>query len=130
MTGHRDPDFPPPGTIPVVVPGDVVLVRSTGLVVWAGAVTVRVSGINAATLNQKLTQLPTVKRTAILKEEATRVTARVFPKGANTNGALARSIAEAAQGWHIEELHTEEGRLDEVFRSITMPDTAAETGVK
>src|SRR5271167_4789023 len=29
---------------------------------WAGAVTLRVSGINAATLNQKLTQLPTVKR--------------------------------------------------------------------
>src|ERR1043165_3957010 len=92
---------------------------------WAGAVTLRVSGINAAALNAKLGQLPTVKRAAILKEEATRVTARVFPKSPNTNGALARSIAEAAQGWHIEELHTEEGRLDEVFRSITMPDTAA-----
>src|SRR6185369_11208812 len=32
---------------------------------WAGAVTLRVSGINAAALNQKLTQLPTVKRTAV-----------------------------------------------------------------
>ncbi len=90
---------------------------------WAGAVTVRVSGIDATSLNQRLTQLPTVKRTTILKQEATRVTARVFPKGVNANGSLARSIAEAAQGWHIEELHTEEGRLDEVFRSITMPDT-------
>ena len=38
---------------------------------------------------------------------------------------LPSAIAEAAQGWRIEELHTEEGRLDEVFRSITMPDTAA-----
>ena len=28
------------------------------------------------------------------------------------------------EGWKIEELHTEEGRLDEVFRSITLPDTA------
>src|SRR6266404_3737687 len=89
----------------------------------AGAVTLRVSGINAAALNQKLTQLPVVKRTAVLKEEATGVTVRVFPKG-NVNGALASSIADAAQGWHIEELHTEEGRLDDVFRSITMPDTA------
>jgi len=26
----------------------------------------------------------------------------------------------------IEEMHTEEGRLDDVFRSITMPDTAKE----
>ena len=89
----------------------------------AGAVTLRVSGVNAAALNQKLKQLPTVKRTAILREEATSVTARVFPNG-NINGALAQSIADAAQGWRIEELHTEEGRLDEVFRSITMPDTA------
>ena len=90
---------------------------------WAGAVTLRVSGITAAALNQKLTQLSTVKRTTVLEEKATTVTMRVFPK-TNVNGELARSIAESAQGWHIEELHTEEGRLDEVFRSITMPDTA------
>lgn len=91
---------------------------------WAGAVTLRVSGLNASALNQKLTSLSTVKRLTILKEESTSVTARVFPR-TNVNGALASSIADAAQGWHIEELHTEEGRLDEVFRSITMPDTAA-----
>src|SRR5213082_2765482 len=40
----------------------------------AGAVTLRVSGINAAALNQKLTQLPVVKRTAVLEEKATTVT--------------------------------------------------------
>jgi ABC-2 type transport system ATP-binding protein len=91
---------------------------------WAGAVTLRVSGINGAALSQKLNALPTVKRMTILKEEATSVTARIFPKG-SANGALASSIADAAQGWRIEELHTEEGRLDEVFRSITMPDTAS-----
>ena len=44
--------------------------------------------------------------------------------------ANALSKQEAAQGWHIEELHTEEGRLDEVFRSITKPDTIKEEGVK
>jgi ABC-2 type transport system ATP-binding protein len=93
---------------------------------WAGAVTLRVSGINGTTLNQKLSQLPIVKRMTVLREDATSVTARVFPKS-NVNGALAASIADAAQGWHIEELHTEEGRLDEVFRSITMPDTANAT---
>src|SRR3989441_2938281 len=93
---------------------------------WAGAVTLRVSGINAAALNQKLSQLSAVKRTTVIEEKATTVTVRVFAKP-NLNGGLARSIAESAQGWHIEELHTEEGRLDEVFRSITMPDTAAVT---
>src|SRR5215469_2268397 len=92
---------------------------------WAGAVTIKVTGVNAAALNARLGQLPTVKRAAILKEDASGVTARVFPKP-NTNGALAHSIADAAHGWRIEELHTEEGRLDEVFRSITMPDTASQ----
>jgi ABC-2 type transport system ATP-binding protein len=92
---------------------------------WAGAVTGRVIGITGATVTQRLGNLPTVKRTTILKEDADGVTFRAFPK-ANLNGALAKSIAEAGQGWQIEELHTEEGRLDEVFRSITMPDTVLE----
>src|SRR5258705_8864818 len=47
---------------------------------WAGAVTLRVSGINAVVLNEKLTQLATVKRMIIIEEKATTVTARVFPK--------------------------------------------------
>ncbi len=96
---------------------------------WAGAVTLRVTGINGAALTQKLGQLSAVKRTAILKEEASGVTARVFARP-EVNGSLASGIADAAQGWRIEELHTEEGRLDEVFRSITMPDTAEKTAAK
>jgi ABC-2 type transport system ATP-binding protein len=90
---------------------------------WAGAVTLRVSGVSAAALSQRLTGLASVKKATIVQEDSRGVTARVFPKP-NVNGVLARSIAEAAQGWRIEELHTEEGRLDEVFRNITMPDTA------
>jgi ABC-2 type transport system ATP-binding protein len=92
---------------------------------WAGAVTLRVSGIAAAALSQRLGQVSAVKRVAVLKEDSTGVTARVFPRS-ELNGALAASIADAAQGWRIEELHTEEGRMDEVFRSITMPDTMTE----
>src|SRR5438034_2831289 len=38
---------------------------------WAGAVTLRASGINGAALSQKLAQLSTVKRTTILEEKAT-----------------------------------------------------------
>src|SRR5438874_6415505 len=67
---------------------------------WAGAVTLRVSGINAAALNQKLSQLSAVKRTTVIEEKATRVTVRVFPKG-NVNGTLASSNADAAIGWHF-----------------------------
>jgi ABC-2 type transport system ATP-binding protein len=88
----------------------------------AGAVTVKVCGINGATVTQKLSQLPLGRKTVVVKEEGNVATVRVFPKE-GANGELARSIAEAVHGWKIEELHTEEGRLDEVFRSITMSDT-------
>ena len=90
---------------------------------WAGAVTVRVSGVSAAEAMQKLAGLSGAKRAVLLKEEATSATVRIMPKPGGVNGALAQSVADAVRGWRIEELHTEEGRLDEVFRSITMPDT-------
>ena len=90
---------------------------------WAGAVTLQVQGISATLVNQRLSQLPAVSRILVLKEDAAGVAIRVFPKP-NANSLLARSITESVQGWRVEELHTEEGRLDEVFRSITMPDTA------
>src|SRR2546422_9811994 len=61
----------------------------------AGAVTLRVSGISGVALNQKLSQISVVKRTAILKEDSTSVTARVFPRS-DVNGSLASSIADAA----------------------------------
>jgi ABC-2 type transport system ATP-binding protein len=93
---------------------------------WAGAVTLRVSGMDSSTVKQRIGQLPTVKKTTVLKEDATGITIRIFPKP-QVNGALAGSIADAAHGWRIEELHTEEGRLDDVFRSMTMADTAKRT---
>src|SRR4051794_8211302 len=50
---------------------------------WAGAVTLRVSGVNSTTINQKLSQLPVVKCTSVLREEATRVAVRVFRKSSD-----------------------------------------------
>jgi ABC-2 type transport system ATP-binding protein len=94
----------------------------------AGAVVLRASGVSASEIKQKLAQLPTVKRTSIIKEESFGVMARVYPQTNCANGDLARSIGEvvAQEKWKVEELHTEEGRLDEVFRSITLPDTTRE----
>ena len=93
---------------------------------WAGAVTLRVGGVAGAAVSQKMSQLSGVKRTEVIAENKTAVTVRIFPKAGGDNGVLAQSVADAAQGWRVMELHTEEGRLDEVFRSITMPDTAKE----
>jgi ABC-2 type transport system ATP-binding protein len=50
--------------------------------------------------------------------------ARVYPERGRA-GSLTRDVAQfaGAQPWKLEEMHTEEGRLDEVFRAITLPDT-------
>ncbi len=46
---------------------------------------------------------------------------------ANAANWRARSAkSRARERWTIEELHTEEGRLDEVFRNITRPETKQE----
>jgi ABC-2 type transport system ATP-binding protein len=92
---------------------------------WAGAVTLSVRNVPAATITAKLNQISTAKRAAVIKDTGSKVTVTVFPKP-NGDGELTRAVIEASQGWQVEELHTEEGRMDEVFRSITMPDTVKE----
>ncbi len=94
----------------------------------AGAVSLRVLGITSDLVKFKLGQIPNARKAAIVKEDPSAVWARVYPATPNKNGELARHVAEISikEGWKIEELHTEEGRLDEVFRNITKPDTAKE----
>lgn len=50
---------------------------------------------------------------------------RVYPQTSLADGQMTRALHELAnrEGWQILELHQDEGRLDEVFRSITLPDT-------
>jgi ABC-2 type transport system ATP-binding protein len=52
------------------------------------------------------------------------IVVRAFPRAGEAS-ALALGVAELAraQGWRVNEMRVEEGRLDEVFRRITMPDT-------
>lgn len=92
----------------------------------AGSVSLRVQGAVAETVRGKLGGLPTVERTTA-REESGWIHARVFPKSKGVNGDLARAIAELTvrEGWRFDELHTEEGRLDEVFRSFTLTDAVA-----
>ena len=55
--------------------------------------------------------------------EVERVFQHVVDRGLHLR--LRRAVADAAvkEGWKFDELHTEEGRLDDVFRSITLPDS-------
>jgi ABC-2 type transport system ATP-binding protein len=87
----------------------------------AGAVTLRADGADAAAMERKLAQLEGVARC-----EPVNGALRAYPRDKRRSGELARAVVELAarEGWRIEQLRTEEGQLDEVFRSITLPDTA------
>jgi ABC-2 type transport system ATP-binding protein len=90
----------------------------------AGLVRLRVTGGSLDAVKSKLSGLMLAGRTMV-QADGPAVVARIQPRERSMGGELARAIGEAAgqSGWKVEELHTEEGRLDEVFRSITLPDT-------
>jgi ABC-2 type transport system ATP-binding protein len=90
----------------------------------AGAVHVRASGMPADVLAVRLGHVPGATRVEIVNDGPAGVEARVYPER-SAAATLTRSVAEAAaaEGWKLDEIHTEEGRLDEVFRAITLPDT-------
>ena len=94
----------------------------------AGAVSLVFAGTNAASVKPRIVALDSAARTEILHDDVSRVALRVYPKSSAAAGGLAGAIAELAvrENWKIEEFRTEEGRLDEVFRSITLSDTVTE----
>jgi len=95
----------------------------------SGVVLIVVRDVPGHKIQERLSTVHMAKRTAIVKEEKGRVWARVYPRNGAPDGELAREVFQAANGWAVEELHTEEGRLDDVFRSITMPDVASTSAV-
>ena len=92
---------------------------------FAGVVRFATRSASAATLGEKLA--PLVARTEVLSDKGGAVVMRAFPRERGGNGAFVGSIAELArrESWQFDEIHVEEGRLDEVFRAITLPDTVA-----
>ena len=91
----------------------------------AGAVHVQTTGVASAALLEHLNGVAGVVRAEVIFDTNGRVEARAYPDRNNRNLHLTREIAELAarQHWQLDEIHTETGRLDEVFRAITLPDT-------
>lgn len=91
----------------------------------AGAVTLAVLGAAAAVVTAKLNALSAVKEMKIIADEGARLVLRCIPKKDHVDGMFSRVVAEVVkrEGWLLEELRVEEGRLDDVFRSITLPET-------
>lgn len=92
----------------------------------SGAVHMRVRGVAGDALTTQLSGLPGAQRAEVLSAAGDVVVARVYPKhGDQAAASLVKAVSEAAArgNWQVDEIHTEEGRLDEVFRAITLPDT-------
>ena len=94
----------------------------------AGAVTVIVSGVSAAQLSEGLSAIGCVSRVETLADLPSPAAVRAFPSSPDKKPELVRGVMEliAQRQWRIEDLRTEEGHFDEVFRSITLPDTMKE----
>jgi len=91
----------------------------------AGAAWLRVRGVPAAALAEQLSRVAAAANTEILNEGDGIAEVRVYPDRTRQGGSFIGEVAALAtqQKWQVEELRTEEGRLDEVFRAITLPDT-------
>lgn len=94
----------------------------------AGAVAVVVSGVTAAQLGEGLSAIDFVERVETLGETPQHAIVRAHPKSPDQKPALVRAALELVnqRQWQLEDVRTEEGHFDEVFRSITLPDTMKE----
>jgi len=90
----------------------------------AGAVTLAARGVDAALVANKLSELPDVARCEAIPAAGADAV-RSYPRDKAAAPLLARAVIELAEreNWRIEQLRTEEGHLDEVFRKLTLPDT-------
>ena len=97
---------------------------------YAGAVTIQLTDANGQAIVGKLRALQGVDRAEIVGERP--LTVRAFPHKRSASDDIAGAIGELArkEGWPLQQLRVEEGRLDEVFRSITLPDTKKNGGTK
>jgi len=90
----------------------------------AGTIVLRAADRVAAALRPFLDKLDGCSAVEVLEEQP--AVLRLRPKDASAASALAASVHDLAvrEKWKLIELRIEEGRLDDVFRSITLPETA------
>ena len=90
----------------------------------AGSVVVRLAEGSPETIRAKLLGLSLAGEVTVTTEGSA-VLVRVFPRDKNAGFELGRAVGDLAQSerWKVSELHTEEGRLDDVFRALTTADT-------
>jgi ABC-2 type transport system ATP-binding protein len=85
------------------------------------AVTLRLSGVDPADARARLAALPSVAEVEEIEDSPSGLGFRLFPsEGQSIVGDVSLLVAE--RRWMVEEIHLEQGQLDEVFRAITTGD--------
>ena len=92
--------------------------------IYRNAITLSVSGVNAETLLEDLNGLEQVYSVERLEDMPNgAITVRVFPKDRESISSELEKFLKKKK-MSIEQFFVERGRLDEVFRNITLPDTS------
>ena len=92
----------------------------------AGAITLRLGAEPKAGIKSVVSMLEGLKQVDHVNIlSSAPVELRIFARKNVAPADLAAALSEVAlkEQWSLHELHAEEGRLDEVFRAITLPDT-------
>jgi len=87
---------------------------------------VKIQGRNAAEIREKLPEISDVASVRIAQEGPAGITAVLAakPEKKVQSGKVHKFLQDL--NWDFDELHTDNGRLDEVFRRITSLDSAGE----
>jgi ABC-2 type transport system ATP-binding protein len=91
-----------------------------------GAICLTVRKEDGKDLIQGVQELPEIDRSEVVSESQSNMTVRLFPKGGDSFGdrgaeLMVRRFLE--KGFSVESFFMEKGRLDEVFRTVTRPDS-------
>jgi ABC-2 type transport system ATP-binding protein len=92
----------------------------------AGTLTIGLS--NAAGAKEAIDAVKGIASSEMVWSKGDQVLVRAVAGKGSTTVELAREVVKlaSAKNWQLEELHQEEGKLDEVFRSITQSDVDSE----
>jgi ABC-2 type transport system ATP-binding protein len=91
----------------------------------AGSIRIGIKGSAGAGIKAAVEAVTGIERIEALSSNDNSFAGRVYGRKGRDRSDIAREIAAlvASNSWALEELHQEEGKLDEVFRSITRMDS-------
>ena len=103
----------------------------------AGSLVVGLRAVSWKTAQPQFAALRDLEKSELIDDADSVLSVRLFPKGPASTGAAGTTASAGLlpelldlayrQRWEVQHVSVDEGRLDDVFRSLTMPDTATRT---